>query len=510
MDINGEIDVFISYTHVDNEPLSKEQKEEEGWISRFHHSLEKCLWKLLGRKPIIWRDVKLQGNDEFSDVIISKIQKAKALVAVISPCYLNSQWCMKELHQFLKAAKDNGGIRVGNKSRIFKIVKTYIPHNEHPDEIRGLLGYDFFQLDEEGRPNEFMSKEGLPYFREFLTKLKDVAWDIHKFLKEVDKQRETGEKPPVSSPKKTVYLAETTSDLQEERENIQRELKQKGYTILPDRQLPLLSTDGDFRDSVREYLKCCRLSIHLIGNMYPARPEGEDRSIIDLQSELAMEQCKKNQLKQLIWIPPGLEKSNIDERQVIYIKDSQNNAPRDEFDLVVDTLENFKNIIQDTLKKIDNPPSALPPSTPGGSSNDHPRVYLIYDKKDIDENIKTVSKCLIDEKIEVLKPLSEGTPAQYRKIHKDNLSLCDAAIIYYARADEYWLKTNRNDILKAAAYRKKKPPPKAGIFITGEKTEHKEEFFTYEAKITKDYNPCFCEALKEIVDYIQAGKGGSQ
>jgi hypothetical protein len=67
-------------------------------------------------------------------------------------------------------------------------------------------------------------------------------------------------------------------------------LKAQSYTILPDRHLPYLFKDGNFRDSVREYLKRCKLSIHLIGNHYGLIPEGEERSIIDLQIELAAEQ----------------------------------------------------------------------------------------------------------------------------------------------------------------------------------------------------------------------------
>lgn len=57
-------DLFISYAHIDNQPLNPEEK---GWVSRFHASLEALLSMRLGQTAKIWRDDKLQGNDVFAD-----------------------------------------------------------------------------------------------------------------------------------------------------------------------------------------------------------------------------------------------------------------------------------------------------------------------------------------------------------------------------------------------------------------------------------------------------------
>ncbi|MCP5107908.1 MAG: TIR domain-containing protein, partial [bacterium] len=483
-------------THRDNKPLSNGQKEDEGWVSRFHHCLNVQLGEYLGRDPVIWRDFKLQGNDRFDKEIISKLQKAKILLAVTSPGYLNSEWCMKELREFLNAAENGSGPDVNNKSRIFKIAKTYLPYEEYPNEIRNLLGYGFFQLDEKKRPHEFMAKEGFPHYFEFLEKLKDVAWDIRELLGTIDKERETGKEQPPPPTEKTVYLAETASDLYDERENIRRDLKQKGYTILPDRHLPYQLKGGSFRDHVCEYLKQCKLSIHLVGNRYGLIPEGEERSVIDLQNQLASEQCKNNQLSRLIWIPPGLEKSEKENRQKEYITDLQNEAPQDnKTELLKTTLEDFKTVIQDTLEKINKPMKVGPAPT------DLPLVYLVYDKKD-SGNAKIVGNCLFDENLEVRHPLSNGSAAQYREMNTEYLRLCDTMMIYYDCGNEYWLQTKLNDIRKAPGYGREKPM-KASIFITGEETEHKKNLRTHDADVIKDYDPCFCEALKTIVKQVR-------
>jgi hypothetical protein len=59
--------IFISYSHIDNQPLSPEQ---QGWITRFHRTFQGLLNMRLGRDAAIWRDDKLSGNDVFADEIV--------------------------------------------------------------------------------------------------------------------------------------------------------------------------------------------------------------------------------------------------------------------------------------------------------------------------------------------------------------------------------------------------------------------------------------------------------
>ena len=46
--------LFISYAHIDNQPLSPEQ---QGWITRFHATLEALLSMRMGTKAQIWRGI---------------------------------------------------------------------------------------------------------------------------------------------------------------------------------------------------------------------------------------------------------------------------------------------------------------------------------------------------------------------------------------------------------------------------------------------------------------------
>ena len=114
-------DIFISYAHVDNESLTEGQK---GWISQFHRTLEIRLRQLLGENPRIWRDMKLSGTDIFDEKIVNAFGNTRLMISIVSPRYVNSEWCNRELNEFCDKAESSGGIRVGEKARIIKVVKT--------------------------------------------------------------------------------------------------------------------------------------------------------------------------------------------------------------------------------------------------------------------------------------------------------------------------------------------------------------------------------------------------
>ncbi|MBE9110544.1 TIR domain-containing protein, partial [Nodosilinea sp. LEGE 07298] len=172
-------DLFISYAHIDNESLTDGQ---DGWVSMFHRGLEIRLAQLRGEKPRIWRDQKLQGNDDFSDTILEQFPNLALLVSILSPRYVKSTWCLRELENFAQSAEAKGGLKIGDKARIFKVIKTYLPRDKHPQALDRLLGYEFFDIDDAGRPREFSRLYGADSEHKFWAKLEDLAYDIQKTL----------------------------------------------------------------------------------------------------------------------------------------------------------------------------------------------------------------------------------------------------------------------------------------------------------------------------------------
>src|SRR3954471_1834529 len=136
-------DAFISYAHLDNIELVEGRK---GWVANLYRALDVRLAQLIRSAARIWWDPKLQGNDYFAETLVEKLARVAVLITVVSPRYVRSEWTRKELQAFCDAAGRHGGLRVGDKARIFKVLKTPVPLDDHPAELRSLLGYDFFRV----------------------------------------------------------------------------------------------------------------------------------------------------------------------------------------------------------------------------------------------------------------------------------------------------------------------------------------------------------------------------
>src|SRR5437763_2431009 len=217
-----EHDFLISYAHIDDQARVDGQS---GWVSQLHRLLEIRVGQLMGQTPKIWRDPKLQGNDYFADTITERLPRIAALVSVFSPRYVQSDWCNREPKEFCRAAEQSGGVRIADKARIFKVVKTPVNLERQPEEVQPMLGYDFFVYDERGRPRELAQEQDAGTSRAFLTKLDDLAYDITQLLELL--QHNGGTTAPVQA-KGTVFLAETSYDLREEREAVKRDLIRNG------------------------------------------------------------------------------------------------------------------------------------------------------------------------------------------------------------------------------------------------------------------------------------------
>src|SRR6185436_21005389 len=131
--MNFDGDAFISYAHLDNAELVEGRK---GWVANLHRALEVRVGQLLGKHPNIWRDPKLSGNDLFADTLIELLQKVAVLITVISPRYLKSDWTLRELTEFCHAAERQGGVHISHKARVFKVLKTPVPLDKMPPELR--------------------------------------------------------------------------------------------------------------------------------------------------------------------------------------------------------------------------------------------------------------------------------------------------------------------------------------------------------------------------------------
>jgi hypothetical protein len=463
-----EHDFLISYAHLDNEPLIA---GEQGWISELHRLLEIRVGQVRGEKPKIWRDLKLQGNDIFADTILERLPRIAALVSVVSPRYVQSEWCNRELKEFSRLAERSGGARIGDKARIFKVVKTPVSRERLPEEVQPMLGYDFFVYDEAGRPRELSQDYGKE--RTFLTKLDDLAFDIAQLL---DLTNDAAASAAPAEPKGTLFLAETSFELREEREAIKRDLVRNGYEVLPDRALPLVAPELDA--IVREQLERSKVSIHLVGVNYGIVPDGSRVSIVERQQALASEAARGTALSSIIWLRPGVEIE--DERQRTFVHNLQTSSQVHETaELLEVPLEELKAFI---YRKLTPPAAVIVKAAAAPAEQEHPRLYLLCDQLDITA-AQPLEDYLFSEGFEVVLPFFDDDETQARLEHEENLRSSDVILLYYGAGDELWLRRKLRELQKSAALGRERPWLARGIYVGAPGTPQKERFRTHEAML---------------------------
>lgn len=489
-------DAFISYAHLDNIGLGERHK---GWVANLHRALEIRVAQLLGKESRIWWDPKLRGNDVFSETLVAQIQRVSALVSVVSPRYIRSEWTRRELVEFCRAAEQHGGLHICDKSRIFKVLKTPVPLEMHPPELQALLGYEFFKVEpESGRIRELDEIFGPEAEREFWIKLDDLAHDISSLL-EALQAAETSATPATGE---AVFLAETTSDLTAERDVVRRELQQHGYVVLPTRALPLAVQDA--AAATREALARCRLSIHMFGRIYSMVPEGGTSSLLEMQNDLAIERARQGGFARLAWIPP--EQDVEDERQQrVLDRLRMDQRSQQDADLLETALEDFQTVVRSWLTRAPKGGPAQAAATEARPAS--ALLYLVYDQRDAEA--VTPWADFLFEAFEVVHPSFDGGEAEIRQFHEDTLQGCDGVLIFYGAAGQAWLRRKLSEIQKSPGYGRTKALPEVAVCLIPPQTTDKEHFRTHFATVIPQWTGLSPEALQPFVDKVKARTQGS-
>jgi hypothetical protein len=215
------------------------------------------------------------------------------------------------------------------RRRIFPVFIHRVPEERLPPSLQKSAGYDLrWETDN-------------PY-----PEIDSLVSDISKFLHSLKTEEESpapsyDDVPPQLS---TVYLAETTRELRDERDRLKRRLEAQGYRVLPDRPLPI--TAAEFKRAVQDYLRISQISIHLLGQKYGSYPDGGNRSMPELQFNFAGERITDLTFTRIVWMPSGAKPESTRQRQLFDIAvaeqrqtDVLRTSPEDLEDSLLDRLE---------------------------------------------------------------------------------------------------------------------------------------------------------------------------
>ncbi len=474
-------DVLLSYATIDDYPL---EEGKPGWVSQLHRNLEVRMEQLSGEKVRIARLPEDAISPAIEADLLQQVPQAKAMISVVSPPFVNSALCRREVEQFWLGAEQTGGRYVEDKSRLLKVLKTSISEQQMPKQLLDifspLFGFEFFELDPDtGRVREFDETFGPALKQRFFERVYDLAYDGCKVLSLL-KQVRARDIPAVTPDphRRWIYLATTTSDVADERDRIKRELLERGHVVLPDGPLPMLSRDVE--TVVRDCLAKCTIAIHLLGQRYGVTPEDSSESVPALQVRLTADRAQGADLQRLIWMPGGGE--SADERQRAFVLRVQEDpALHDRAEIIEGNLNLLKkDLIRRLAPPEEKPKTPPPPKANGGA----PKLYLICDPKD-EAAVEALEDYLFAQGLEVMLPAFDGNDADAAALHQDNLLTCNGVLVYYGAAPKAWVDIKLRELLKATGYGRETPIAVQAVYIAPPDDRRKERFQSHQAGVIR-------------------------
>lgn len=261
-------DIFVSYAHVDD--LTYPSIDASGWVATLIAGLNVKLSQKLGRSDLfsLWKDEQLSPNKPLTPEILNALKQSATLVIILSPGYMASPWCQREMQTFWQELVQ----RINSNSRIFVVERDKLEIDEKPKALEELLGYQFWLQDREGKaPRTLGDPIPDPHDRLYYDKLGDLANDLanelHRLQTQATQPIVTISKPDTLP---TVFLADVTDDLDVQRDRVQRHLDQEGFRVIPaetSNYFSYLGGNDNVRETIANDLKNRKLFIQLLSSL---------------------------------------------------------------------------------------------------------------------------------------------------------------------------------------------------------------------------------------------------
>ena len=479
-------DVLISCAELDDQPLTP---DGEGWVDRLKRNLKIKIEQLTGEPLKVATAALPPGKTEVDETIYDSMATAQTLISIISPPFIKSKACGDSVDHYRRASVSSSQSSETLTSKLFKVFKSPVNQDEMSQAISGgfeqLPGFEFFDIcPETGRIREYNDAFRDDISQKYYERVYDLAYEVCQGLQQEKSSPDltkTVESSAAADLMKTVFLAETTSDLRAERDRLRRELLEQGHRVLPDRSLPQVA--GELEEVTRSCLEQCNFSIHLIGDRYGLVPEDAAASSIVIQNQLAAHESSIRELPRIIWMPR--EVNPTDDRQAAFIESLvQDPKAQQGADVIRDTLENLKQLLNERWQKEADRRSNSRDAADSQILDNVTRLYLIHEVED-EEAVEALEDFFYDRGIEVILPEFEGTESEVSAIHIQSLQDCDAVLIYYGTCAKSWVDIKLRELTKALGYRDGQPIDLRAVYIAPPEDRRKTRFKTLSAEIIR-------------------------
>jgi hypothetical protein len=514
-------DIFLSHASLDNQA----PEGQEGWISHIDGLLRQYIGGKISRDLRSFLDRRRLSGNTSLDEILPKVRSSAVFVAFISNAYVDLRrtpnWCQNEANEFYQYASQHQiSAHVERESRIYKILLSSVTRDsQNPEYLRNIIEQphcQFYGKDLDEREVELRHDLEENIKRKLYTKVNKIAIELAEILNSMENKLASLNTPGDSEersqvenlePSKksgiTVYLAETTSDLEDQHFSLKHELEEKGYNVLSG-ILPL-TRKYLIEEKITGCLQVASIFIQLVGKEYGVIPEGAEKSLPVLQNDLAATHSRLHpDFLRFVWMPPNLHIE--DSRQEEFagsLQDSLNEFGHG-MDLSRTPFEEFKYFALTKLEELSRPvPSEKTPQNTGSNALKIRRIYLLYDKLD-QEHISQIKNYLDSfDNLEVLEPIiaQEDDPissAELRAHHENWLKLSDAVLIYWGHSRKSWLQMKQSELIKNTNMRSS-PFLAQAIYLGEPLTPEKSSLKSKEFSIIRGLDSAFGQFLSQIV-----------
>jgi hypothetical protein len=292
----------------------------------------------------------------------------------------------------------------------------------------------------------------VPTDNRYINRLQDLAEDIRAQLREMSNPQRDRPPPPsrevTGTNPGTVLLAQTTDDLDEDREQVRRYLNQYGLTVLPDRMYP--QGGLEFANAFQRDLKKASLFVQLLGPLPSRHPPDLPGSYGQFQYRTA----KAAGLRTLLWRRPDFDLAAVTHHDRSLLSEPT---------VLAMGLEAFKAEVARASQTRPTPQSPVKAD---------PFIFINADSTDIDL-ANALNAEFKRQNCAVAMRASKGSAAAINRDLEDNIVQSDAIILVYGKAEQTWvrgqlrlynrLKPQRPRPLRVLAIYKCPPKPKPTI-----------------------------------------------
>jgi hypothetical protein len=456
-------DIFISYRHNDN--------RYDGWVTEFVEKLKQELDATLKDKLSIYFDKNLdEGLGDFSHVDQSIANKIKALIfiPIVSQTYCDTKsfaWS-QEFTVFKRASEaDRFGriIQLPNGNVASRILPIRIHEIDMDDvrllesELAGVLrSIDFIYRDAGvNRPLRPVDDEMVVHPRQVLYRnqinklanaIKEIVSGIRLMNREVrmfdepDLTRTEIKTPTVTSSLPSapsvklvegsvpsVYLAWTSNDIREQREEMAITLKKAGFNVLPATDCP--ADDESFKSKVAEDMARCSCSLHMMSGEFGRRFEMEDdTSFPQYQFMEAKKRIDQGgDFNTFVWLLPDASQS-MKPAQFDFIKYIRNNITRNMM---------FSNS-QGAMQLVDDIRVVMKKEETVDLDSKDTEIFFIFNQQDEQEARLITDRLSLEYPVEIMNILPDGED-KYREISTQQIPKSKLAVVYFRFAADWAL-----------------------------------------------------------------------